>query len=51
MYPSNPGHTPPIIDNDENVAYYATLRNIVQKCPKWGLAKILLKHEKYAICD
>jgi hypothetical protein len=39
------------MDNDENVASYATLRNILQKCPKRGLAKLLLKHEKYAICD
>jgi hypothetical protein len=27
------------------------VRNMSQKCPKWGLAKILLKHEKHAFCD
>jgi hypothetical protein len=27
------------------------VRNMSYKCPKRGLAKILLKHEKHAICD
>ena len=47
-YPPNP----PIPDTPlkwtmmKMLPFTQHVRNMSQKCPKWGLAKILLKHEK-----